>query len=94
MCAICMLSHVRYVRFFVILWIVAHQAPLSMGFSRQEYFSELPCPPPGNFHNTVIELASSVSSAFQVDSLPLNHHRACNSHIKNDIFFMLHFTGN
>ena len=30
-------------------WIVAHQAPLSMGFSRQEYWSELPCPPPGIF---------------------------------------------
>ena len=29
------------------LWTVAHQAPLSMGFSRQEYWSGLPCPPPG-----------------------------------------------
>ena len=28
-------------------WTVAHQAPLSMGFSRQEYWSGLPCPPPG-----------------------------------------------
>ena len=30
------------------LWIVAHQAPLSMGFSRHEYQSGLPCPPPGD----------------------------------------------
>ena len=30
------------------LWTVPHQAPLSMGFSRQEYWSVLPCPPPGN----------------------------------------------
>ena len=30
-----------------ILWTVAHQAPLCMGFSRQEYWSGLPCPPPG-----------------------------------------------
>ena len=30
------------------LWTVAHQAPLSMGFSRQEYWSGLPCPPPGD----------------------------------------------
>ena len=30
-------------------WTVAHQAPLSMGFSRQEYWSGLPCPPPGIF---------------------------------------------
>ena len=29
-------------------WTVAHQAPLSMGFSRQEYWTGLPCPPPGN----------------------------------------------
>ena len=42
-----MLSHCSHVRFFVIPWTVAHQAPLSMGFSRQEYWSGLPCPPPG-----------------------------------------------
>ena len=30
-------------------WTVAHQAPLTMGFSRQEYWSGLPCPPPGIF---------------------------------------------
>ena len=39
------LSHVRLV---VTLWIVAHQAPLSVRFSRQEYWSGLPYPPPGN----------------------------------------------
>jgi len=32
----------------VILWAVALQTPLSMGFSRQEYWSGLPCPPPGD----------------------------------------------
>ena len=32
-------------------WTIAHQAPLSMGFSRQEYCSELPCPPPGDLPN-------------------------------------------
>ena len=32
----------------VILWTVAHQAPLSMGFARQEYWGGLPCPPPGD----------------------------------------------
>ena len=36
---------------FVILWAVAHQAPLSMGFSGQEYWSGLPCPPPGDLPN-------------------------------------------
>ena len=39
-----MLSHFSHVRLFVTLWTVAHQAPLSMGFSRQEYWSGLPCP--------------------------------------------------
>ena len=41
------LSHFSRVLLFVTPWTVAHQAPLSMGFSRQEYWSELPCPHPG-----------------------------------------------
>ena len=57
------LSHVRL---FATLWTVAHQAPLSMGFSRQEYWSELPCPPPGDLPNPGIE---SRSSTLQADSL-------------------------
>ena len=36
------------VRLFPTQWTVAHQAPLSMGFFRQEYWSGLPCPPPGD----------------------------------------------
>ena len=47
-----LLSHVRL---FVTLWTVACQAPLSMGFSRQEYDSGLPCPPPGDLPNPGIE---------------------------------------
>ena len=43
-----MLSRLSHVRLFVTLWTVAHQAPLSMGFSRQEYWSGLPYPPPGD----------------------------------------------
>ena len=42
------------------LWTVAHQAPLSMGFSRQEYWSELPCPPPGDLPNPGVEPVSAV----------------------------------
>ena len=44
----CVLSHFSHVRLFATLWTVARQAPLSMGFSRQEYWSGLPCPPPGD----------------------------------------------
>ena len=47
----------------VTLW----QAPLSLEFSRQEYWSGLPCPPPGGLPHPVIE---PVSLALQVDSLP------------------------
>ena len=36
-------------------WTVAHQAPLSMGFSGQEYWSRLPCPPPGDLPNPGVE---------------------------------------
>ena len=42
----CMLSHFSCARLFTNLWTVAHQAPLSIGFSRQEYWSGLLCPPP------------------------------------------------
>ena len=45
------------------LWTVAHRAPLSMDFSRQEYWSRLPCPPPGDLPNPGIKLASLTSPA-------------------------------
>ena len=44
----CLLSHFRGVRLFVTPWIAAHQAPLSMGFSRQDYWSGLPFPSAGD----------------------------------------------
>ena len=45
--------------FFVTLWAVAHQVPLSMGFSRQEYWSGLSFPPPGDLPDPGIEPMSS-----------------------------------
>ena len=48
-------------------WPEAHQAPLSVGFSRQEYWSELPFPSPGDLPNPGIEPGSP---ALQVNSLP------------------------
>ena len=47
----------------VTLWTVAHQATLSMGFSRQEYWSGLPCPPPGDLLYPGIEPVSLTSPA-------------------------------
>ena len=58
-----MLSCFSRVRLFTTLWTVAHQAPLSMGFSRQEYWSGLPWPPPGDLPDTGIKPASLVSAA-------------------------------
>ena len=49
------LSHAQL---FATLCTIAHQAPLSMGFSRQEYWSGLPCPPPGDLPYPGIEPTS------------------------------------
>ena len=48
---------------FATPWTVAHQASLLMGFSRQEYWSGLPFPPPGDLPDEGIELTSLVSPA-------------------------------
>ena len=57
-------------------WTVACQASLSMGFSRQEYWSGLPCPPPGDLPNAGIEPTSLTFPALQADSLPLSTREA------------------
>ena len=54
------LSHVRL---FATPWTVACQTPLSMGFSRQEYWSGLPFPPPGDLPDPGIEPATFMSPA-------------------------------
>ena len=59
-----LLSHVQL---FGIPWTVACQPPLSMGFSRQEYWSGLPFPPPGDLPDPGIE---PESPALQADALP------------------------
>ena len=65
------LSHFSCVQLFAIPWTVASQGPLSMGFSRQEYWSGLQCPLPGDLSDTGIEPTSLMSPEFQVGSLPL-----------------------
>ena len=54
----CVLNRFSCVRLFVTPWTVFRQAPLSMGFSRQEYCSGLPCSPPGDLPDPGIEPAS------------------------------------
>ena len=55
------------VRFFAIPWTVAHRAPPSMEFSRQEYWSGLPFPSPGDLPDPGIEPGSS---SLRADALP------------------------
>ena len=62
-----MLSHFSPVRFFVTQWTIARQALLSMGLSKQEYWSGFPFPPPGDLPDPGIEPGSHVSPG----SLPL-----------------------
>ena len=64
----CVLSYFSHVRLFVILWTVAHQATLSMGLSRQESWSGLPCPPSGDLPYPGIEPTSLL--CWQAGSLP------------------------
>ena len=64
---VCLLSRFSLVHLFATLWTVAHQVSLSMGFSRQEHWNGLPCPPPGNLPHPGIKPRSP---ALQVDSLP------------------------
>ena len=86
-------------------WTVAHQAPLSMGspgkntgvqntpLSRQEYWSELPCPPPGDLPKPSFECRSP---ALQVDSLPAElpgkpQRHSSQKHLASDIIMTLFF---
>ena len=67
---ICYISEVKslsHVQLFATPWTVAYQAPPSMGFSRQEYWSGLPFPSPGDLPDPGIKPGSSTS---QADTLP------------------------
>ena len=69
-----LLSHVQL---FLTPWIVAHQAPLCVGFSRQESWSELPFPSPGDLPEPGIEPGSSALEADALTSEPPGKPLAC-----------------
>ena len=71
--SVCMstLNHFSLVQLFVTPWTLAVQAPLFMGFSRQEYWSGLPWPPPWDLPDLGIKPRSLMSLHWQQDSLPL-----------------------
>ena len=66
-----MLSCFSHIWLFATLWTIARQAPLSMGFSRQEYWSGLLCPAPWDLSNLETEPTSLTSTWIGMDSLPL-----------------------
>ena len=73
------LSCFSRVRLFVTLWTIAHQAPLAIGFSRQEYWSGLPCPPLGDLPDPGIELWSPALRADALTSEPPGKTYGCDS---------------
>ena len=77
------LSRLSCDRLFATPWTGARQAPLPMGFSRQEYWSELPCPPLGNLPDPGIEHESLTSSALAGGVLPLA--TTWEAHIKHTV---------
>ena len=68
---VCVLSSFSLVWLFATLWTVAHQAPLSMAFSRQECWSGLPCPPPGDLPDQGLKPGLLNLLHWQAGSLPL-----------------------
>ena len=65
------LSRFSHVQLFETPWTVTLQVPLSMGFSTQEYWSGLPCPPPGDLPDPDLDLCLFCLLHWQVGSLPL-----------------------
>ena len=72
LCA-CVLGCFSHVQLFATLWTTAHQASLSMGFSRQEYWIGLPFPPPGDPPDSGLNPYLLHLLHWQLDSLPLEH---------------------
>ena len=67
---VCARAHSSYIQLFGTPWTVTSQAPLSIGLSRQESWSRLLFPSPGDLPNSEIKLESPMSPALQADSLP------------------------
>ena len=94
-----MLSHFSHVQLFVTLWTVVCQAPLFMGFSRQEYWSGLPCPSPGDLPDPGIKPASltppALAGRFSITNtiwvshqslVPLLQCPGCNTTLRAPVF--------
>ena len=82
------------VQFFATPWIVAHQAPLSKGFSKQEYWNGLPFSSPGDLHNPEIKPGSpalqAVSSLSETPDTPEKGFPGSNSKELKTVFEIKH----
>ena len=87
------LSHFSRVQLFEIPWTVVHQSPLSMGFSRQEYWSGLPFPSPGDLPDPGIErcslLCPELAGGFFTTSAPWEAQRSCRLQLKRNLVLQL-----
>ena len=82
-------SSLSHVRLFSTLWTLACQAPLTMGFSRQEYWSGLPCPPPGGLPDSGIEPhLFCISRRFFTTSAPWEARKATDFSVTNSFFLL------
>ena len=77
------------VQLFATPWTVAYQAPLSMGFSRQEYWSGLPFPSPGDLPNPGIEPGSPALQTDALPSEPPHTHTHTHTHTHSLIYIFL-----
>ena len=84
----CVLSHFTCVWLFATLCTVAHQAPLSMGLSREEHWSGLPCPPPGDLPDPGIEPVSLAFPALESRFFHTNTSREAHSKSLLVIYFI------
>ena len=76
----CVLSRFSHVRLFATLWTIAHEAVLSMGFFKQEYWSGVPFPPPGDLPNPGIEpvfMSPTLAGGFFTTSASWEAHKFC-----------------
>ena len=87
-----LLSCLSCIWVFVTQWTSAWQAPMSLGFSRQEYCSRLPCPPPGDLPDSGIEPVTQETPALLEVSLLLSHWRMPQSFIQLTGYMYWSFT--
>ena len=75
------------------LWTIAHQAPQAIGFSKQEYWSQLPCPPPGYLPNPGVKSTSLCLLHWQEGSLPLASPRKHKQQLEDNILQLVESVG-